>query len=429
MYPIYSVIADRRNSAKTDPRDPMSSPTDRPTQRANVSRRDFLAAGGLGFVGLPVAERRAVLRAQERSGPRSVLLVIMNGGPSHLETFDPKPEADSRIRGPLRPVSTAVSGVCFSEALPGLARQADRFAVIRSLHHEAAPIHETGLQLLQTGALGGRTSVLPSVGSATARLLGPRDDVPPYVLLPGPVRETGVTDCAAHGPGSLGGEWSPLIVDDMGTLQPPADPQEPDGESLGWNEHRYAEESTTVRDAYGETVFGCRLWRAARLVEAGVRMVTVNLCERLRGEVTWDAHADPHTAPATLIDYRDTLGPQFDRAASALLDDLEQSGLLSETLVICTGEFGRTPRLNAEGGRDHWPHCWSALVAGAGIEGGQIIGASDARGEHPIDRPVSLPELVATAYSALRIDPIAICSAAGIEPDLLTATPIIELVA
>jgi hypothetical protein len=400
----------------------MSLTTDRPTQRANVSRRDFLAAGGFGFMGLSVAERRAMLRAQERSGPRSVILVILNGGPSHLETFDPKPEADSRIRGPLRPVSTALSSVCFSEALPTLAQRADRVAVIRSLHHEAAPIHETGLQLLQTGGLAAGTLVLPSIGSATARLLGPREDVPPYVLLPGPVRGTGVTNCQAHGPGSLGAEWSPVVVEDSGTLQRPDH-----RETLPWNPHRYDEETAAVRDAYGETTFGCRLWRAARLVESGVRMVTVNLCDRLHGELTWDAHAHASTAPATLIDYRDTLGPQFDRAASALLDDLGQSGLLSETLVVCTGEFGRTPRLNAEGGRDHWTHCWSALVAGAGVEGGQIIGASDAQGEYPVDRPVSLPELVVTAYSALRIDPAAICGDAGMP--LLDHTPIVELVA
>lgn len=400
----------------------MPSTPDRPSKRTNVSRRDFLAAGSLSFVGLSVAERRAMARAQKRSGPRSVILVIMNGGPSHLETFDPKPDAPSHIRGPLRPVATAVSGVCFSEALPQLALRSEQFAVVRSLHHEAAPIHETGLQLLQTGGLAARPG-LPSLGSATARLLGPRDGAPPYALLPGPVCETGVTTCAAHGPGPLGDEWSPLCIDSSGAAGASTGPEAANPMLPG-----YDDQAAVVREAYGETTFGRRLWQSARLVESGVRMVTVNLCERLQGRMTWDAHAHP-TAPATLIDYRDTLGPQFDSAVSALLDDLGQSGLLSETLVICTGEFGRTPRLNANGGRDHWPHCWSALVAGAGIEGGQIIGASDTNGEFPTERPVSLRELVATSYSALRIDTAAVCEAAQVDRALLNDAPIVELVA
>ena len=402
----------------------MSSTSDRPSKRTNVSRRDFLAAGSFSLVGLSVAERRAMLRAQERSGARSVILVILNGGPSHLETFDPKPDAASHIRGPLRPVATSISGVHFSESLPTLAQRADRFSVIRSIHHDAAPIHETGLQLLQTGGLAPGHPVLPSLGSAAARLLGPRSGAPAYTLLPGPVRATGVKDSHAHGTGCLSEEWSPLLVDESGTARSHTDAQESQ-QILP----RYDEEPATVLEAYGETTSGRRLWQAARLVESGVRMVTVNLCEKLHAEITWDAHASAPSAPATLIDYRDTLGPWFDRAASGLLDDLQQTGLLNETLVICTGEFGRTPQLNAAGGRDHWPHCWSALVAGAGVDGGQIIGASDARGEYPTERPVSLPELVATAYSALRIDPSAVCEAADGKCQSLDQEPVSELVA
>jgi uncharacterized protein (DUF1501 family) len=164
-------------------------------------------------------------------------------------------------------------------------------------------------------------------------------------------------------------------------------------------------EPVEIREDYGETDFGRRLWQAARLVERGVRVVTVNLCPQLHGVVTWDAHAHKPSAPGTLFDYRDTIGPQFDRACAALLDDLDVGGLLQDTMVICTGEFGRTPWLNASGGRDHWTQCWSGLIAGGGAPEGEVLGATDAKGRSITDHPVSLSELVATAYAGLRIDP------------------------
>jgi hypothetical protein len=374
------------------------------------------------MVGLSVAERAAVLRAQERSGPRSVVLVVMNGGPSHLETFDPKPDAPTTIRGPLKAIATAIPGVHFSESLPRLAHRADRFAVIRSLHHDAAPIHEVGHQVLYSGRLPAKGVAAPSLGSAASRLLGPRGDAPAYVMLPGPVSGSGVSVPCGGGAGWLGDEYQPVVF---------GGPSDGDVADDGAHEMAlsFDAQPAAVREQYGETSFGRRLWQSARLVEAGVRVVTVNLCPKLDGEITWDAHAHKTAAPATLFDYRDTLGPQFDRACSALLDDLHARSLLRETLVIATGEFGRTPHLNATGGRDHWPHCWSALVAGGGVPGGLVVGASDARGEFPHEHPVALPQLVATAYQALRVDPRATVAVDGAERVLLDADPVAELAA
>jgi uncharacterized protein (DUF1501 family) len=271
--------------------------------------------------------------------------------------------------------------------------------------------------LLQSGKLASKGMAWPSLGSAVSRLLESRGNAPPYVVLPGPVTETGLALTCGEGAGWLGDDHRPILQADQAAADAPV------GESA---ETRFLDEPAAVRETYGETPFGQRLWQAARLVESGVRVVTVNLCPRLHGEVTWDAHAHKTAAPATLCDYRDALGPQFDRACSALLDDLHARGLLRDTLVIATGEFGRTPHLNAAGGRDHWPHCWSALLAGGGIPGGTVIGASDPHGEAPLERPVSLPELVATAYHALRIDPRAPLAVNGAERVLLDAAPLVS---
>ena len=393
--------------------------------RRPVSRRDFLAAGSLTVVGLSVAERAAVLRAQERSGPRSVILVVMNGGPSHLETFDPKPDAPNFIRGPLRAIQTAVSGVHFSEGLPLLAARADRFAVIRSLHHEAAPTHEAGLQLLCSGRLTSRTLRTASLGSVAARLLGSRGRAPAYALIPGEVTHAGTSADTGAASGWLGEEYAPF--------RPGEESEEAEDQNLHSSAADRADaaiaqafqtEPASIRERYGDTRFGRLLWQAERLVESGVRVVIVNLCPQLHGNVTFDAHGHSTAAPATVFDYRDTIGPQFDRACSALLDDLHDSGLLRDTLIVATGEFGRTPLLNAASGRDHWTHCWSALVAGADAPGGTVIGASDRRGEFPAQQPVALPQLAATMYSALRIDPDSILDCQGAPRTLVDAAPV-----
>jgi hypothetical protein len=163
-------------------------------------------------------------------------------------------------------------------------------------------------------------------------------------------------------------------------------------------------EGGELRERYGKNTFGQSCLLARRLVERGVRLVTVNMSDGVSDRVTWDCHADGGSLATTLNDYRDYLCPMFDKAYTALLDDLAQRGLLDSTLVLATGEFGRTPQLNARGGRDHWPGVWSVLCAGAGVRGGQVVGASDKYGGEPRERPVTPAEVAATVYRALGVD-------------------------
>jgi hypothetical protein len=290
-----------------------------------------------------------------------------------------------------------VPGLAFAEGLAGLAERANKLAVIRSMCHAAAPIHETGLQLLHTGRLAHKGQQFPSFGSVVAGALGPRRAAPAYVVLPRLLADTGVNTWRGQGAGMLGDEYEPLtgartlgIGGEDGEGWLPGDPRQP-------------EEPPAVRRMYGDSRFGRLCLRARQLVEAGVRVVVVNLFDTLAGQPTWDAHG-AGLSPATVFDYRDRLCPQFDRALSALLDDLEQRKLLDDTLVVATGEFGRTPRINDSAGRDHWPAVWSAVLAGGGIHGGHVLGSSDRSGAQPTDRPVHPGELTATIYHVLGLE-------------------------
>jgi uncharacterized protein (DUF1501 family) len=164
-------------------------------------------------------------------------------------------------------------------------------------------------------------------------------------------------------------------------------------------------EKPALRERYGRSTFAQSCLLARRLVESGVRLVTVNMFDTVFNEMTWDCHADGGSLAVRLDDYKDTLCPMFDGAYTALLDDLEERGLLSTTLVLAMGEFGRTPHLNPRGGRDHWPGCWSVLFAGAGVRGGQVVGSSDKIGAEPRDRPATPGQVAATVYRALGLDP------------------------
>jgi len=356
-----------------------------------LNRRELLRASG-GALTLAYAGR-SWANSMPAQGERAVILLSLVGGPSQLETWDPKPDAPEAVRGPFRSIPTSVPGVRFCEHLPQLARRMNQLTLIRSMNHDASPIHESGHQLIHTGRLAQGEGSYPHFGSVVARLLGSHGSVPPFVMVPGPIGHTGVSISHGQSAGTLGREFDPLSIrpgEDRGTLSW--------AEGLGLRT-----EQAATRDAYGNTEFGRHCLYARKLVEAGVKVVAVNMYQSVFNQVSWDCHgARPFTS---LADYASTVLPTFDRAVSALLDDLQLRGRLDSTLVVATGEFGRTPHVNAAGGRDHWPGVWSALLAGGGIAGGQVIGRSDSIASSPADRPVSPAELVATMYQSFGINP------------------------
>ncbi len=419
-----------------------------------LTRRDFLRAGGLavglGLTGLARLEAAGAANP----GQRACIQLLLVGGPGQLDTWDLKPHAPADVRGPFRPVRTNVPGISICEHFPLMARRADRFAILRSVHHKEAPIHETGQQLLQTGRLAPFGQEAPHCGAVLSKLQ-PAGDVPPWVLLPGPIGNTGVNVSHGQSAGWLGAGCEPFCAraDDLDparmrrprALVQAADAAhraadaagEPDAPTARALDQLFsprakrafdlAAEPRPVRDRYGWNTFGQSCLLARRLVQHGVRLVTVNMFDTVFNQITWDCHANGGDLNATLDDYRDTLCPMLDRAWTALLDDLEGLGLLPTTLVMAAGEFGRTPRLNGRNGRDHWPGVWSMLLAGGGVKGGQVIGSSDKHAEEPKDRPVHAAEVAATVYHALGIDP----SAALPGPDgrpvpLVEARPVLE---
>jgi hypothetical protein len=373
-----------------------------------LTRRDFLRAGALsaGAVGLSLADLAQLHAAPNQPKDTNCILLFLVGGPSQLDTWDLKPGAPSEVRGPFRPARTNVSGVEICEDFPLMAKMADRYAVVRSVHHREAPIHETGHQLMQTGRLSRSGVEHPHFGAVLSKLRRGR-----AVVVPGPIGNTGVSISHGQGAGYLGEPHQPAVVrGDPALLLDLVN----DGDRL--------------RDRYGRNTFGQSCLLARQLVEGGVRLVTVNMFDTVFDNLTWDCHADGGSLATTLDDYRDILCPMFDRAYTALLDDLASRGLLDTTLVVAMGEFGRTPHLNPRGGRDHWPGCWSVLFAGAGVRGGQVVGSSDATGSEPKDRPVSPAEVAATVYRALGLDPATCLPGPDGRPlPLADAAPVAEL--
>src|SRR5262245_21558878 len=401
-----------------------------------LSRRDFLRAGslGAGAVGLTLADLDQA-RAASGAGTSCILLFLV-GGPSQLDTWDLKPAAPDTVRGPFRPIRTNVPGIDICEHFPRMARLADRYAIVRSVHHDEAPIHETGHQLMQTGRLCRGGVEQPHIGAVVSHLRGPQAaGVPPFVVLPRPLGNTGVSVSHGQGAGYLGETHEPFYLQTNADDLDPArlgEPKallkavddahraldasgyllarDPHAEALGQlleshtkRAFAIAAERDELRTRYGWNTFGQSCLLARRLVEHGARLVTVNMFDSVFNQITWDCHADGGALPARLEDYQEMLCPMFDQAYSALLDDLAQRGRLETTLVVAMGEFGRTPTLNPRGGRDHWPGVWSVRFAGGGVRGGQVIGASDATGAEPKDRPVSPAEIAASIYTALGV--------------------------
>jgi hypothetical protein len=401
-----------------------------------LTRRDFLRVGALsaGAVGLSLGDLQAAGKA---SKDVNCILLFLVGGPSQLDTWDLKPNAPSTVRGPFRPIKTNVSGVVICEHFPLMAQMADRYAIVRSVHHNAAPIHETGHQLMQTGHLFRGGQEYPHYGAVLSRLRGQRvEGVPASVILPAPIGNTGVSVSHGQGAGFLGAQHEPVgLRGDPGRVQartallgevdcahcefdtflggkPTMSNRRAEilalSQVMGMQKMKMFDlgaEKDDLRARYGGNKFGQSCLLARRLVEHGVGLVTVNMFDTVFNEITWDCHADDGALPADLDDYKETLCPMFDRAYTALLEDLAQRGLVENTLVVAMGEFGRTPHLNARGGRDHWPGVWSILFAGANVRGGQVIGSSDKEGGEPRDRPVSPEEVAATVYRGLGIDP------------------------
>jgi uncharacterized protein (DUF1501 family) len=413
-----------------------------------LTRRDFLRAGALsaGAVGLSLADLGQLQAAPDQRRDINCILLLLVGGPSQLDTWDLKPDAPSEVRGPFRPTRTNVPGVEICEHFPLMAAMADRYAIVRSVHHKEAPIHETGHQLMQTGRLSRGGVEHPHYGAVLSRLRGPRaDGVATSVVLPTPIGNTGVSISHGQGAGHLGEAHEPLAIrvdplryaetlDALDAAQrshEAAGTPKPGLDALFSPRAKKAldlDAERALRDRYGRNTFGQSCQLARRLVEGGVRLATVNMFESVFDNLTWDCHADGGSLATTLDDYRDILCPMFDRAYTALLDDLALRGLLDTTLVVAMGEFGRTPHLNPRGGRDHWPGCWSILFAGAGVKGGQVIGSSDETGGEPKDRPVSPAEVAASVYHALGLDPATCLPGPDGRPlPLADAAPVAEL--
>jgi hypothetical protein len=415
-----------------------------------VTRRDFLHAGSLAFLGLTMPEFLKLKAAAAVTSNKDIncIQLMLVGGPSQLDTWDMKPDAPSSIRGPFKPIKTNVSGIQISEIFPRMAKHADKFALLRSVYHTAAAVHDTGCQMMQTGRLfqGGLES--PNYGSVLRFQKGANGDMPANVLIPYTIGQLGGNLPHGDTAGFLGKSYDPFVLN--------ADPSDPNfkvpdllppdyisavrvDRRRSWREQidqsvKYFEESNQdaklmdatfnqaytlmtsakareafeltqepddVRKRYGMNRFGQGCLLARRLVERGVRFVTLNMFETVFNDITWDIHGSAPFSPISC--YSDLVGPMFDNAYSSLLEDLSRLGLLDTTMVLATGEFGRTPRINPAGGRDHWPQCWTVVMAGGGIKGGQVVGASDSIGAAPQDRPVMPAHVAATVYKCLGI--------------------------
>ena len=411
------------------------------------SRRSFLQAGLLAPLGLSIGGALAAKESAKDTDTNCIMLMLV-GGPSQLDTFDMKPNAPAEVRGPFKPIPTKASGVQISEIFPLTAQHTDKFSVLRSVYHTATAVHDTGYQMMQTGRLFTGGIEHPHVGCTLGYLKGGRGELPAHVLIPKPIGRTGGNLPHGHTAGYLGKMHDPFILNaDPSTpnfkvpdLLPPeylsanraerrqklrdavessmstfensaAAKQMDDNFKLAYKLMSSAKardafalekEPSKVRDRYGRTRFGQSCLMARRLIEAGVRFVTVNMFETVFDELTWDIHGSkPFTDITEMSKF---IAPNFDQAYSALLEDLAERGLLKTTMVTAMGEFGRTPKINPAGGRDHHPGVWSILMGGGPLKGGQVVGESDELGYAPKTRPITTGEVAATIMQGLGLD-------------------------
>lgn len=415
------------------------------------ARRHVLQVGTLGAMGLSLPRLLAAdeHRPRGQSAPASsCILVFLNGGPSHLDMWDMKPEAPSEIRGEFKPIASSLPGVSLCEHLPRLATQMHRCSLIRSAHHTVNNAHAAAVYTSLTGHDRGDATVLvgagpndyPAIGSVTAFQRPPEQAIAPFVNLPYITKE------GAGGPPQPGffGGWLGRSHDPLSVTQ---DPNHPDfsipeltlGKDVprgrlsgrhgllnsldrlaGQSNHGFDtlesyrekafsllestasqrafqldQESSKLRESYGRNIYGQSVLLARRLVEAGTRVVTVSWAPD--ANATWDTHG------GNFARLKSDLLPKLDGAVSSLIDDLSERGMLERTLVVVMGEFGRSPKINANAGRDHWNFCYGLLLAGGGIRPGIVHGSSDRIGARPHDKPVGPADIVATIYQCLGI--------------------------
>ena len=434
--------------------------------RQPLSRREWIRLGGIGSLGLSLA---SLLRPQAHAATpselglassfgraKSCILIFLSGGPPQHETFDPKPLAPIEVRGPFGSIPTSVPGTHFSETLPYTAKIAHKLAVIRSMTTDINSHSTSGYYMLTGYKHASKAESLPPAPSdqpsiaATVGALNPNPDSPmSTVILPEPIYNNPNIPWPGQNGGFMGPLWHPHVL----KCDPREERVQIEGMSRpeGIDEARFGDrtsllsqfdrhfnqsvrsasledfnrmqqkafellhaprsrvafemdrESGALRDAYGRHKFGQSALLARRLVEAGVRLVQLNWPREDGDTNVGNPLWDTHSKNAERV--REVLCPQFDRTFATLIGDLEERGLLEETLVVVMGEFGRSPKINTAGGRDHWGQVFSVALAGAGIPGGQIIGSSDKIGGYPKARPVYPPDLAATIFHLLGVNP------------------------
>ena len=451
---------------------------------ARVSRREVLQVGGLTGVGLSLAQllqtRKPVTAGQATTfgRARQVIMLFLHGGHPQQETFDPQPQGPSAVRGEFGAIATSLPGVRFSERLPQCAALMDRLAVVRSMSHEnanhvqaclpAQTGHKHPPQFESRGDFPPADTDFPPIGAVLDHLRPARSGLPTWVRVGPLMRRSNGTTLHGQVPGLLGKRHTSFVVDqpllpervEVKAIQPLAGL---DRIRLGSRAHLRSEfnqlsrhldaiaaqrdldhfyqravnllgsprtkaafdlgqEPPAVRERYGKTEFAQRCLLARRLAEAGVPMVNVSYCHTPSG--SWDTHSQNFSK------MKNKLGPDLDTAFSALVEDLEQRGMLDETLVIVNAEFGRTPKINANAGRDHWPWVYSLALAGAGIRPGTVYGASDASAAYPASKPRDPADMAATLYHLLGVDPqTRIVDILGRPQSLVIGEPIEEILA
>ena len=424
-----------------------------------LSRRDVLRVGGLAGMGLTLpqllslGETSAARKSSTFGRARRVIMLFLHGGHPQQETFDPKPDGPSAVRGEFGAIATRVPGVHFSELLPNCAAIMDRLAIVRSMSHEnanhvqaclpAQTGHKHPLQFQSKGDFPPSDTDFPPIGAVLDHLRPAQAELPTWVRVGPLMRRSNGTTLHGQVPGLLGKQHSSFVVDQpllpadvqIKALEPleglsglrlsdranlrtefnqlsnqldqVAEQHDLDGfyqraaNLLSSPETKaafdLAREPAAIRERYGKTEFGQRCLLARRLIEAGVPMVNVSYCHTPSG--SWDTHGQNFTK------MKDQLGPDLDTAFPALVEDLAERGMLDDTLVIVNAEFGRTPKINSNAGRDHWPWVYSLALAGAGIRAGTVYGASDASAAYPASTPRDPADMAATLYHLLGINP------------------------